>query len=152
MPIEIINGLYLGNKVDGHNVDFLISRKINIIINTSNEVPFIKNNGDLEQIRVPISDKFMESEKEKYNNEYYYQLDSLCKLIDLKLKKNLNVLVHCKYGKYRSTCLVVAYLMYKTRIKLDTIYEIMMTKYPLVKLKNHLFEGALRLYEKDVIK
>ena len=49
----------MGNKVDGHNVDFLMSRKINVIINTSNEVPFIKNNGDLEQIRVPISDKFM---------------------------------------------------------------------------------------------
>lgn len=150
MPIEIINGLYLGNKSDAFNIKFLVSRNINCIINTTNEVQFIKNSGKIQCIRVPISDNFPENEKEKYNRDYFLQLDQLCKLIDLKLQQNCNILIHCKHGKYRSTCLVIAYLMYKTKIKLDIIYETMQTKYPLVKLKKHIFCEALRMFEKEM--
>lgn len=150
MPIEIINGLYLGSKNDAFNIDFLTSRNIDVIINTTNEVHFIKNSGKIQCIRIPISDNFPENEKEKNNKEYYYQLDSLCKMLDLKLLQNHNVLVHCKHGKYRSTCLVIAYLMYKSRLKLENIYDIMLTKYPLVKLKKHIFAEALRMFEKDL--
>ena len=89
------------------------------------------------------------NEKDKYNREYYYQLSQLCKLMDLKLQKCHNILVHCKHGKYRSTCLVIAYLMYKSGIKLEPLYEMMMTKYPLVKLKKHIFCDALKMFEKD---
>lgn len=150
MPIEIINGLYLGSKNDAFDIHFLSTRNITIIINVTNEVNFIKNSGRIQCIRVPISDNFPEDEKEKHNREYYYQLDQLCKLLDLKLQQNNNILVHCKRGKYRSTCLVIAYLIYKSGIKLEQIYEMMMTKYPLVKLRKHLFEQALRMYEKDL--
>ena len=149
MPIEIINGLYLGNKNDAFNLDFLTSRNIDIIINTTNEVEFIKT-AKINCIRVPISDNFPENEKEKYNKEYYYQLLQLCKLIDLKLQKCHNILIHCKHGKYRSTCLVIAYLMYKLQMKLENVYEILITKYPLVKLKKHLFGEALKMFEKDL--
>jgi protein-tyrosine phosphatase len=150
MPIEIINGLYLGSKADAFNIDFLTSRNIDVIINTTKEVNFLKNSGRIQCIRVPVSDEFPENEKEKYNNEFYYQLNDLCKLIDLKLQQNHNILIHCKHGKYRSTCLVISYLMYKSGMKLDRVYEIMGTKYPLVKLRKHIFEGALRLFEKDL--
>ena len=150
MPIEIISGLYLGNKHDAFNIEFLSTRNIDIIINVTNEVQFIKNSGKIQCIRVPISDQFPESDKEKHNRDYYFQLDQLCKILDMKLQQNHNILVHCKHGKYRSTCLIVAYLMYKTRMKLDNIYEIMMSKYPLVKLKKHLFAEALRMFEKDL--
>jgi len=150
MPIEIINGLYLGSKNDAFNVEFLSTRNIDVIINTTNEVQFLKNSGKIQCIRVPISDDFPESDKEKHNREYYHQLEQLCKLLDLKLQQNHNVLVHCKHGKYRSTCLVIAYLMYKSRIKLDTIYEIMSTKYPLVKFKRHIFGQALKMFESDL--
>ena len=118
MPIEILNGLYLGSKNDAFNIDFLVSRNIDCIINTTNDVQFIKNSGKIQCIRVPISDNFPDSEKEKHNREYYYHLDQLSKVIDLKLQQNCNILVHCKHGKFRSTCLIIAYLMYKTRIKL----------------------------------
>jgi len=150
MPIEIINGLYLGNKRDAFNINFLTSRNIDVIINTTNEVEFLKNSGKIQCMRVPISDNFPESEKEKNNREYYYQLEQLCKIIDMKLHQNNNLLIHCKHGKYRSTCLVIAYLMYKSRIKLEELYEMMMTKYPLVKLKKHIFCDALKMFEKDL--
>lgn len=150
MVIEIISGLYLGNKIDSCNIKFLISRNIDVVINTTNDVAFLKQIPNIENFRVPMRDDFPESEKEKHNKDYYYQLETLCQFIDSKLKKNMNILIHCRHGKYRSTCLVVAYLMWKTRIKLDEIWEIVRSKYPLVKLKNHLFLEALRLFERDL--
>ena len=118
MAIEIINGLYLGSKIDSHNPVFLGSRKIKVIINTTTEIPFPKDceNLGIQCIRVPISH---ENEKnEKNNDEYYYQFRDLCKLIDLKLLQNKNILVHCSSGKTRASTLILVYLMFKLR-KLD---------------------------------
>lgn len=149
MPIEIISGLYLGNKVDAYNINFITSRHINVIINVTDEVPFLKN-VPAECIRIAISDRFAESDSDKNNREYYYQMLQLCKLIDYKLSKNSIILIHCKHGKYRSTALVIAYLMYKTKMNLEEIYKIMMTKYPLGKLRKHIFKQTLQMFEKDM--
>lgn len=152
MAIEIITGLYLGNKIDSHNVSFLQSRHINIIINTTTEIPFFKECSKLgiETIRVPVSDTFSQSNKEKHINEYYYQLPELCNLIDNKLKKFKNILIHCKYGKFRSSCLVLAYLMYKTHMPLERLYGLMRSKYPLLKMKRHIYLDTLRKWEEEI--
>ena len=151
MAIEIINGLYLGNKIDSHNPVFLTSRKIKVIINTTTEIPFLKNceNLGIQCIRVPISH---ENEKyDKQNDEYYYQFRDLCKLIDLKLNKNKNILVHCSSGKCRGSTLILAYLMYKLR-KLNhyEIYKILETKYQMVQIKKHVFLDAIRKLNEEL--
>jgi protein-tyrosine phosphatase len=86
----------------------------------------------------------------KYNRDYYYQLGSLCSIIDKNLEKNKNILVHCRHGKYRSTCLIIAYIIYKTGMKLEEVYEVISYKYPLVKLKNHLFYNTLKMFEEEI--
>ena len=152
MAIEIITGLYLGNKIDAYNVSFLQSRHINIIINTTTEIPFFKEcpNLGIESIRVPISDSFSNSEKDKHINEYYYQLPELCILIDKKLQKFKNILIHCKYGKFRSSCLVLAYLMYKTQMPLERLYGLMRSKYPLLKMRKHIYLDTLIKWEEEI--
>jgi len=59
-------------------------------------------------------------------------------------------LVHCRHGKYRSTCLIIAYILYKTQMKLEEVYELISYKYPLVKLKNHLFFNTLKMFEEEI--
>lgn len=151
MVIEIINGLYIGDKKAAFNTNFLISRKINIIINTTNNVEFFNccEKMGIRCIRASIQDNFQESEKSKHNRNYFYQLRGLCEIIDKNLENNNNVLVHCRYGKYQSTCLIIAYIIYKTKIKLDNVYEIISLKYPMVQMKNHLFLEALQLFEDE---
>jgi protein-tyrosine phosphatase len=151
MAIEIINGLYLGNKIDSHNPVFLTSRKIKVIINTTTEIPFLKNceNLGIQCIRVPISH---ENEKnDKQNDEYYYQFRDLCKLIDLKLQQNKNVLVHCNSGKTRASILILAYLMFKLR-KLDKnkVYKLLETKYKLVPIEKNLFSTAIQKWDEEL--
>lgn len=148
MAIEIINGLYLGSKIDSHNPIFLTSRKIKVIINTTNEIPFLKDceNLGIQCIRVPIS-----SDYEKQNDEYYYQFRDLCKLIDLKLQQNKNILVHCSSGKTRASTLVLAYLMFKLK-KLDKnkIYKLFQTKYQLVPIEKNLFSRAIQKWDEEL--
>ena len=148
MAIEIITGLYLGSKIDSHNPIFLTSRKIKVIINTTNEIPFLKDceNLGIQCIRVPIS-----SDYEKQNDEYYYQFRDLCKLIDLKLQQNKNILVHCSSGKTRASTLILAYLMFKLR-KLDKnkIYKLFQTKYQLVPIEKNLFSRAIQKWDEEL--
>ena len=148
MAIEIINGLYLGNKIDSHNLVFLTSRKIKVIINTTIEIPFLKDceNLGIQCIRVPISNDY-----EKQNDDYYYQFRDLCKLIDLKLQQNKNILVHCTSGKTRASTLILAYLMFKLR-KLDKnkIYKLLKTKYQIVPIEKNLFSIAIQKWDEEL--
>ena len=151
MAIEIINGLYLGSKIDSHNPIFLNSRKIKVIINTTTEIPFLKDceNLGIQCIRVPISNENEKSEKQ--NDEYYYQFRDLCKLIDLKLLQNKNILVHCSSGKTRGSTLILAYLMYKLRKKdKNEIYKLLATKYQMVPLEKNVFSTAIRKWDEEM--
>ena len=151
MAIEIINGLYLGSKIDSHNPVFLSSRKIKVIINTTAEIPFLKNceNLGIQCIRVPISHENEKSEKQ--NDEYYYQFRDLCKLIDLKLLQNKNILVHCSSGRTRGSTLILAYLMYKLRKKdKNEIYKLLATKYQMVPLEKNLFSSAIQKWDEEM--
>jgi len=153
MVVEIISGLYLGNKKDAYNAYFLKTRGIDIIINTTDEVEFMNgcSKSGIQCIRVSISDRHTDENKIKHNRNYYYQLGSLCSLIDKNLERNKNILVHCRHGKYRSTCLIIAYIIYKTQMKLEEVYELISYKYPLVKLNNHLFFNTLKMFEEEIL-
>ena len=153
MVVEIISGLYLGNKRDAYNAHFLKTRQINIIINTTDEVEFMNgcSKSGIQCIRVSISDRHTDENMMKHNRNYYYQLGSLCSLIDKNLERNKNILVHCRHGKYRSTCLIIAYIIYKTQMKLEEVYELISYKYPLVKLNNHLFFNTLKMFEEEIL-
>lgn len=152
MVVEIINGLYLGNKKDAYNAHFLKTRRIDVIINTTNDVEFMNGcvKSGINCIRVSISDQLTDENRMKHNRDYYYQLGNLCSIIDKNLERNKNILVHCRHGKYRSTCLIIAYIIYKTGMKLEEIYELISYKYPLVKLKNHLFYNTLKMFEEEI--
>lgn len=151
MAIEIINGLYLGSKIDSHNPVFLSSRNIKVIINTTTEIPFLKDceNLGIQCIRVPISHE--NGKNEKQNDEYYYQFRDLCKLIDLKLHQNKNILVHCSSGRTRASTLILAYLMYKLRkIEKTEIYKLLATKYQMVPLEKNVFSTAIRKWDEEM--
>ena len=152
MVVEIINGLYLGNKKDAYNAHFLKTRRIDIIINTTNDVEFMNGcvKSGIQCIRVSISDQLTDENRMKHNRDYYYQLGNLCSIIDKNLERNKNILVHCRHGKYRSTCLIIAYIIYKTGMKLEEVYALISYKYPLVKLKNHLFYNTLKMFEEEI--
>ena len=84
-------------------------------------------------------------------DEYYYQFRDLCKLIDLKLLQNKNILVHCSSGRTRGSTLILAYLMYKLRKKdKNEIYKLLATKYQMVPLEKNVFSTAIRKWDEEM--
>ena len=87
MAIQIINSLWIGKKEDAFNEHFIKSRNINLIINVSDDIPFIDNFNRIEKIRIPISDKFKNiDEQNKRNRDMYNHLEP----ISIFIKKRLS--------------------------------------------------------------
>lgn len=152
MPVEIVFGLWVGNKKDAFDLNFLKSRNINIIINVTTEVPFIEEDEkiNIEKIRIPVSDNFKDGEDYlKWNNELFNHFEQLSTFIEKKLSKQKNILVHCNQGKYRSTAVILSYLMKKlNKFTLEEIYNIFLSKYAIKNLDKHLFKNSLLEYDK----
>ena len=150
MHIEIINGLWIGNRKDAFDKSFLESREINIIINVTNEVPFIDNEF-IEKIRIPVSDKYLcKEDLLKHNNDISHHLDPISNYIRKKLSIGKNILIHCNKGKFRSTTVLIAFLLKFLRYPLLDIMDMIRTKYPLKPLDKHLFKNALINFENQI--
>ena len=115
MPVEIIYGLWIGNKIDAFDNFFLKSRNINIIINVTTEITFIKDSKiNLETVRIAVSDNFREgNDYIRWNNELYNHFEQISDFIEKNLSRQKNILVHCNQGKYRSSAVIISYLMKK---------------------------------------
>lgn len=154
MPVEIVYGLWVGNKKDAFDMAFLKNRNINIIINVTTEVPFIEEeDGDkisIEKIRIPVSDNFKDGDDYmKWNNELFNHFEQITNYIEKNLSKQKNILVHCNQGKYRSTAIIIAYLMKKlNKFSLEEIYTIFTSKYFIKNLDRHLFKNSLLEFDK----
>lgn len=155
MAVQIINSLWIGKKEDAFNKNFLESRNINLIINVSEDIPFIDDTEikQIEKIRIPISDKFKDNEDQlKKNRELYYHLEPISIFIKKRLSIGKNILIHCNKGKFRSTCVVIAFLLYFLKKELKIIYGYVHSKYNLKNIENHLFLNSLQNFEKDILK
>ena len=155
MITEIINNLWIGNKNDAFNKEFLKNRNINIIINVSDDIPFIEDEElNIEKIRIPISDKFKnKDDMERKNREMYYHLEEISIFIKNKLSFGKTIFIHCNRGKIRSPTIILSFLIYILKKPLNKIYNQFQNKYFLKKkLNEFLFLKALIDFEKDILK
>ena len=155
MAVQIINSLWIGKKEDAFNKNFLESRNINLIINVSENIPFIDDieTTNIEKIRIPISDKFKNYDDQlKKNRELYYHLEPISIFIKKRLSIGKNILIHCNKGKYRSTCIIIAFLLYFLKKNIKIIYGYTHSKYNLPKIENHIFLNSLQDFEKNILK
>ena len=94
--------LYVGNKNDCNNREWLDNNDITHIINLTDDIPN-HFDGDLNYLNLPIDDKNSDDIKEKLKVAIDY--------ID-NLKDNSNkILVHCDLGISKSIYIIVGYIM-----------------------------------------
>lgn len=108
----IIPNLWLGSFRAALDTKFLIDNKINVIINCTENIPFIyevdKNNyEDIEFIRIPVNDSLLE--KDLLLMQDYFKI-----ILPYLYKKYTNekktILIHCREGKQRSAIITAAFL------------------------------------------
>lgn len=94
--------LYVGNKNDCNNREWLDSNEINHIINLTDDIPN-HFDGDLNYLSLPIDDKNSNDIKEKLRVAIDY--------IDNTKDNGNKILVHCDLGVSKSIYIIVGYIM-----------------------------------------
>lgn len=115
---EIIPRLYLGNYKSALDKEFIQENKIDIIVNCTPNIPFIKdvidtenndiklNTENIEYIRISVEDSLLE--KDIILMEEYFKY--IIPYLHDSYNNNKNILVHCYAGKQRSAIVVAALL------------------------------------------
>lgn len=107
----IIPHLWLGNKYIANNETFLRNRKIELVVNCSNDIPcYFKNNiPNIRYIRIPVDDSLKKKDF-KIMTDYLF---ATVPIIESYIKNKKNVLIHCYAGMQRSACMVAAYMIFR---------------------------------------
>ena len=100
--------IYLGDMISSTDYNFLKNNNISVIINCTNDLPFIKDI-NFKKYRCGINDITLNSEKE--NKLYKEKINYFLEKINENLNDNKNILIHCRNGMQRSATMVAAYLI-----------------------------------------
>ena len=125
--IEIIPGLWLGDKNDANSYFFLKEKSIKIIINCTTDVSFIVGELKIEKKRLSIEDCISYY---KDNEKMYNSFDNITSYIYKCLNNNENVLVHSVLGKQRAPTIISAYLIRYARVTKEQSIKYIRSKSP----------------------
>lgn len=146
--IEILPGLWLGDKNDAHSYFFLKEKKIQVIINCTDKVEFIPGELHIEKKRLAISDNPTYHD----NKKMYKNLDHIVHYLYQSLNQNINILVHCDDGSQRGPTIIAAYFIRYAKVSADQAIRYVRTKYPRAFRYNVDYGYALEQFYKDIKK
>jgi protein-tyrosine phosphatase len=106
---NILPHLWVGSMADAHDLYFLHSNGIRLVVNASKTISFSRSDGSSGALnyRVAVDDDVAE------NRAMYSHFPIVVRAIDNTLRNKQGVLVHCYAGIQRSCAVAAAYLMYK---------------------------------------
>lgn len=133
---EIIPNLYLGNYEGACDENFIIGKKINLVVNCSVDLEFpdfYKELNNFDYLRLPLNDTPFSNDQKIMS----LGIPKLCILIHKYLSQHKRVYVHCFAGMQRSATIVLCYLMYrdfksKKLHKLSSYYKFLKSKRSIV--------------------
>lgn len=107
--VEILPNLWLGNIKASRNRDFIVTNKINCVINCTKNYDFDQEAllPDTKKIRIAVSD----TGTPEANRAMLSLLDRGVTYIHRQLVRGDRVLVHCYAGKQRSPAVICAYII-----------------------------------------
>lgn len=138
---EIIQNLWLGNRNSPTESDNLIKNNIKLIINCSKDIMYNVDH-NIQVIRLPIHD--MNSVES--NQILADKINYLTFIINIYLKNNIGVLIHCYAGVQRSATVVLCYLLKEKSMSLDMAKAIMKEKRSIVFFPYPTFNQFINNY------
>lgn len=135
--------IWVGNYITGDNIDFIKNNNIKLVINCTENLPWIKQtNLSIQDLIVLNSIKFeripvLDSLKEKDMVIMYNYLDHILNTIFNSYIRNENILIYCHMGRQRSQIVMAAFLykyrQYFSELKLNTkedVFNYILNKRP----------------------
>ena len=142
---QIIPNLWLGNRNSPTEYANLKKNNIKLIINCTKDLNYCVPS-DIHTIRLAIND----ANTEESNRILGEKMTELTFLMDLYLKNNMGVLVHCCAGMQRSATVVICYLLKYKHYKLDEAKQIMKKERGIVFLPVPTFDDFINSYSMNV--
>jgi protein-tyrosine phosphatase len=122
--MEVIPGLWIGDKEVALDSKWLKHHKITVVINCTRSQPFPNPDANLSHVlRVSVNDNLEPTEIEKMRK----YLDPVSAKIAEWLPHH-NILVHCYAGRQRSSSIILAYVTKYGEMELDHAIELLRTK------------------------
>ena len=134
---EIEDKLCLGNSISAGNTNDLKEKGITKILTLMDEPPKNKDDG-FKRKTIEIMD---------ISNENIIQYFGECLNF---IKGDEKILVHCAAGASRSATVVIAYLMWKNKMKFEDAMKFVQKKRPII-YPNFGFKEQLKMFEKLLI-
>jgi len=138
---EIIPNLWLGSRLAPVNQKLIKDNNIKLIINCTKDIDYYVD-PNVQTIRLAINDL----NTDESNQILRERIDSLTYLIDLYLKNNMGVLVHCYAGVQRSATVVLCYLIKYKHLQLQMAKTIMKDKRSIVFFPYPTFDNFINQY------
>ena len=136
MPLlsQITKRIFLGNELDAKNYDLLKYHNISYIVNSAKkQINYYEN--EFEYIHTLLTD-YSKSDLIKH----------MYKVLSFMNKRRGKYLVHCHFGKSRSSSFVIAYLMYKKKWRYKKAYDYVKKRRKYIN-PNRGFKKQLQLLE-----
>ena len=142
---EIIDNLWVGNRVSSTNKEFLIKNNIKLIINCSRHLKFT-NLPNIVKKRIDVHD----DRSMRTNDIIYENLDNAIDKIEDNLVNGKGVLIHCKAGMQRSATIVAAYLMKTRNLNKKDAIKLIKSKRIITFLPDAHYDKLLDKYENEL--
>lgn len=143
---EIIPGIFLGNKNAAHNIRFLKSNRILLIVNCTKDVPFQTSIKTIEHFQVPVDDKLAHEDSEKL----LFLMPMILQKILAAHYNRSNVLIHCYAGMQRSATVVACLLMFMHRMTATEAIQYIQSIRPIAFTPSANFRYTLQEFDKEV--
>uniref|UniRef100_A0A0N5ASQ9 Protein-tyrosine-phosphatase n=1 Tax=Syphacia muris TaxID=451379 RepID=A0A0N5ASQ9_9BILA len=134
---EVVPGLFISG-VCALTPSIIAANKIDVIINTTVEVPNVKSLGKVEYVKVSL--------KDAPDADIYSHFDYLCAKIERMIKTGKKVLIHSVQGVSRCATFCLAYIIKAHEKSLADAYELLKSKRVMVKI-NEGFWKQLTAFE-----
>lgn len=146
---EIVPNLWVGNMHSAQDPSFIINNRINVIINSTKDLPFIDVNVNYKmyKYRVLVHDNLKKEEIER-------MIPILHKIVPILKQhhdKGDRILVHCHAGMQRSAIIVLAYLFLYVIYDFQRAIRFMQKRRPIVFTPGMNFKPSIIAYLNKVL-
>jgi protein-tyrosine phosphatase len=143
---KIYKNLYIGNYESALDKKFLKNKNIKLIVNCTRTYSYNLSD-DIQMVRINITD----INSPENNIIIASTIDKVLEIINIYIKSDEGVLVHCHMGQQRSAMVVVCYLMKYKKLSLIDAIILVKNKRKLAFLPEATFQDFLNYYEMELI-
>lgn len=141
--MEFVCGLWVGDKKNKKCEKFLNEKNINITINLTNDLSYLNNKKEFNDIIMQNIKKYEDIRLSDY-------LLKITNYIFMNLQNNKNILIYCNKNENYNELILLAYLLRYANVNFIKSVEIIRTKLPNSFNNNFNYKSTLQKFMKKI--